>query len=59
MNLVDSVLPTARNGDKIAEEPAAATNENAMTDDDAMQVRTMEVPRWLSTPEVTSKFCVR
>ena len=61
MNLVDSVLPTARTGDKMADENAAtitATDENAMIDDDDdMQVRTMEVPRWLSTLEVTSKFC--
>ena len=64
MNLVDSVLPTARTGDKMADENAAATttitatDENAMIDDDGdMQVRTMEVPRWLSTLEVTSKFC--
>jgi len=25
-------------------------------DSEEMQVRTMEVPRWLSTPDVTSKF---
>lgn len=25
-------------------------------DDDSMKVRTMDIPVWLSTPEVTSKF---
>lgn len=60
MNLVDSVLNTPREGDTPAAAAFVATgggeDDNAM-DDGSIQVRTMEVPRWLSTPEVT-KFLV-
>ena len=50
MDLVDNLLATPRNGD------AAAADGHDEMDDDSLQVRTMEVPRWLSTPEVTSKL---
>jgi len=49
MNLVDSVLGTPRENE---ETTAAADDDNVMDEGD-LQVRTMEVPRWLSTPEVT------
>jgi len=38
---------------------AAATtvdDDNNMVDDEVMQVRTMDIPLWLSTLEVTSKL---
>ena len=54
MNLVDSVLNTPRTNDKM--DTGAANGGDAMdTAAEEMQVRTMEVPRWLSTPDVTSK----
>ena len=55
MNLVDSVLNTPRTNDKMDTGGAANGSGDAM-DSEEMQVRTMEVPRWLSTPDVTSKF---
>ena len=57
MNLVDSVLNTPRTNDKMDTGTAANGGSDAM-DSEEMQVRTMEVPRWLSTPDVTSKFIV-
>jgi len=54
MNLVDSVLNTPRTNDKM--DTGAAANGGDTMDSEEMQVRTMEVPRWLSTPDVTSKF---
>ena len=56
MNLVDSVLNTPRANDKI--DTGAANGGGDAMDSEEMQVRTMEVPRWLSTPDVTSKFIV-
>lgn len=66
MDLVDSVLPLAAAVPVPAPDPAPAPGDNEETkaaaaadddhnamDDGSMQVRTMEVPRWLSTPEVT------
>ena len=55
MNLVDSVLNTPRKGEETA---AATTADDDMMDDEesSLQVRTMEVPRWLSTADVTSKL---
>ena len=57
MNLVDSVLNTPRTNDKMDTGGAANGGGDAM-DSEEMQVRTMEVPRWLSTPDVTSKFMI-
>ena len=54
MNLVDSVLNTPRTNDKM--DTGAANGGGDTMDSEEMQVRTMEVPRWLSTPDVTSKF---
>ena len=54
MNLVDSVLNTPRTNDKM--DIGAAANGGDTMDSEEMQVRTMEVPRWLSTPDVTSKL---
>ncbi len=54
MNLVDSVLNTPRVTEKAAI-AADDDHDDNMMDEGEMQVRTMEVPRWLSTPEVTSK----
>ena len=54
MNLVDSVLNTPRTNDKM--DTGAANGGDAMDSLEEMQVRTMEVPRWLSTPDVTSKL---
>ncbi len=31
-------------------------DDNHKMDDDSMKIRTMEIPVWLSTPEVTSKL---
>ena len=55
MNLVDSVLNTPRKGEETA---ATTTTDDDMMDDEesSLQVRTMEVPRWLSTADVTSKL---
>jgi len=56
MNLVDSVLNTPRTNDKM--DTGAANGGGDAMDSEEMQVRTMEVPRWLSTPDVTSKSIV-
>ena len=65
---IDSALGTPRDNDAktamddaVVAAPAAADGgeNNAMDEEDdpgEPQVRTMEVPRWLSTPEVTSEF---
>ena len=71
MNLVDSVLgsPPANEETTAAVEDDSAAAAAAMEDDtnvmdededeaeEELQVRSLEVPLWLSTPEVTSKFC--
>ena len=59
MNLVDSVLGTPRKNEDeetTVTATAMADDENMIVDEE-LQVRTMDVPRWLGTPEVTSKFC--
>ncbi|KAL7529030.1 hypothetical protein ACHAXR_002754 [Thalassiosira sp. AJA248-18] len=56
MDIVDSVLDTPRGNMEPNANVAADHDDNNM-DDGSMQVRTMEVPRWLSTPDVT-KFLV-
>ena len=55
MNLVDSVLATPRVNEEAVHSPV---DDDNMMDDGSMQVRTMEVPRWLSTPHVTSEYCL-
>mmetsp|Transcript_17831 Transcript_17831/g.38536 ORF Transcript_17831/g.38536 Transcript_17831/m.38536 type:complete len:305 (+) Transcript_17831:133-1047(+) len=60
MDLVDSLLNTPLGNEEMNTAAAPADNDNDddnMTDEDSVQIRTMEVPRWLSTPEVT-KFLV-
>ena len=56
MNLVDSVLATPRVNEEAVHSPV--DDDNIMMDDGSMQVRTMEVPRWLSTPDVTSEYYI-
>ena len=61
MNLVDSVLNTPRKGEeKTAAATTAVVNDDDMMDaeESSLQVRTMEVPRWLSTSDVTSKLII-
>ena len=61
MNLVDSVLNTPRKGvKKTAAATTAVANDDDMMDaeESSLQVRTMEVPRWLSTSDVTSKLII-
>jgi len=62
MNLVDSVLNTPRKGEeKTAAATTAVANDDDMMDAEepsSLQVRTMEVPRWLSTSDVTSKLII-
>ena len=62
MNLVDSVLNTPRKGEeKTAAATTAVANDDDMMDaeESSLQVRTMEVPRWLSTSDVTSKLIIQ
>jgi len=54
MNLVDSVLNTPRTNDKM--DGTVLNGGGDAMDSEEMQVRTMEVPRWLSTPDVTSEL---
>mmetsp|Transcript_17832 Transcript_17832/g.38541 ORF Transcript_17832/g.38541 Transcript_17832/m.38541 type:complete len:88 (+) Transcript_17832:133-396(+) len=59
MDLVDSLLNTPLGNEEMNTAAAPADNDNDddnMTDEDSVQIRTMEVPRWLSTPEVTSEL---
>ena len=53
MDLVDSVLGTPRGN---AETTATAVADDDVMDEEDLQVRSMEIPRWMSTPEVTSKL---